>query len=296
MDALMDKKIKSLLRLLSDPNEQVATTIQDQLVQCGKSVLPYLTEAERQDPTLTPRAADVREEIHFLALKNEFQQCCRVKPDNIDLEIGAFLIAKSGYPTLDVPNYIQIIETWAEEVRPRLTPTDSAVQRIHIFNQYLFNEKGFRGNRTDYYNPENSFLNRVIDRRMGIPISLSVLYLLLGFRLGLPVKGVGMPGHFLVKVDSSPPFLFVDCFNGGILLQESDCKKFLTDSGFGFEPWYLEASPTSLILERMLRNLLGIYQQRQEPHRVKRVTALMAILKSASDPSLNYKELPWTLD
>ena len=107
-------------------------------------------------------------------------------------------------------------------------------------------------------------MNRVIDRRMGIPISLSVLYLLLGLRLGLPVKGVGMPGHFLVKVDSSPPFLFVDCFNGGTLLEESDCKKFLTDSGFGFEPWYLEPSPNPLILERMLRNLLGIYHQRQE--------------------------------
>ncbi|UCE63237.1 MAG: transglutaminase family protein [Nitrospirota bacterium] len=287
MDDLMDKKVKALLRLLSDTDEQVAMTIQDQLVRCGRSVLPYLTEAERKDPTLSPRAADIREEIHFLALRKEFQQCCRGKRDNIDLEMGAFLIAKSAYPTLEIGNYIQIIEKLAEEVRPRMTPTDSPVQRVHIFNQYLFNEKGFRGNRTDYYDPENSFLNRVIDRRMGIPISLSVLYLLLGLRLGLPVKGVGMPGHFLVKVDSSPPFLFVDCFNGGILLQESDCKKFLTGSGFGFEPWYLEPSPNSLILERMLQNLLGIYQQRQEPHRVKRVNALMAILKSASDPSLN---------
>ena len=287
MDAVMDKKIKALLRLLSDPNEQVATRIQDQLVQCGKSVLPDLAEAERQDPTLSPRAADVREEIHFLALKKEFQQCCRVKRDNIDLEIGSLLIAKSAYPTLEVTNYIQIIEKLAEEVRPRLTPADSPVQRIHIFNQYLFNEKAFRGNRTDYYDPENSFLNRVIDRRIGIPISLSVLYLLLGLRLGLPVQGVGMPGHFLVKVDSPPRLLFVDCFNGGTLLEESDCKKFLTDSGFGFEPWYLEPSPNPLILERMLRNLLGIYHQRQEPQQVKRVNALMAILKSASDRSLN---------
>jgi regulator of sirC expression with transglutaminase-like and TPR domain len=287
MDSSKDRKIKALVRLLSDPNDQVATTIQEQLVQCGKSVLPYLTQAVRQDPTLRPRVTGVQEEIHFLALKKEFQQCCTVKRDNIDLESAAFLIAKSAYPTLEVANYIQIIEKLAEEVRPRLTPTDSPVQRIHVFNQYLFEEKAFRGNRTDYYDPENSFLNRVIDRRTGIPISLSVLYLLLGMRLGLPVKGVGMPGHFLVKVVSPPPLLFVDCFNGGILLQESDCKKFLTDSGFGFEPWYLEPSPNPLILERMLRNLLGIYQKRQEPHRVKRVNALMAILKSGSDRSLN---------
>ena len=283
----MDKKVKALLLLLSDPDEQVAMKIHDQLVQCGQSVLPYLTEAEQRDPTLSPRIGDVREEIHFGLLKKEFQQCCRVERDNIDLENGAFLIAKSAYPTLEVAHYIQIIEKLAEEVRPRLNPTETPVQRIQLFNQYLFKEMGFRGNHTNYYDPENSFLNRVIDRRMGIPISLSVLYLLLGLRLGLPVKGVGMPGHFLVKVDRPPPLVFVDCFNGGVLLQESDCKKILTDSGFGFDPWYLEPSPNALILERMLRNLLGIHQQRQEPYRVKRVNALIAILKSASDPSLN---------
>jgi regulator of sirC expression with transglutaminase-like and TPR domain len=287
MDSSKEKKIKALLRLLSDPNEQVATTIQEQLVQCGQSVFPYLTEAERQDPTLYSRVADVREEIQFLGLKKEFQECCAVDGDNIDLEVGAFLIAKSAYPTLDVVYYRQIIEDLAREVRPRLTPTGSPQQVIQVFNHYLFEEKAFRGNRTDYYDPENSFLNRVIDRRTGIPITLSVLYLLLGLRLGLPVKGVGMPGHFLVKVDSPPPFLFVDCFNSGIFLQESDCKKFLTESGFGFEPYYLEPSPNHLILERMLRNLLGIYQRRQEPHRVKRVNVLMAILKTGSDRSLS---------
>ena len=282
-----EKKMKALLRLLSDPNEQVATTIQDQLVQCGQSVLPHLTEAEQQDPTLRPRVTYIREEIQFGTLKKEFQQCCSEHRDFIDLEMGAFLIAKSEYPTLKVANYIQVIQNLADEVRGRLKATESPIQRIQDFNQFLFEEKGFRGNRTDYYDPENSFLNRVIDRRTGIPISLSVLYLLLGKRLDLPVKGVGMPGHFLVKVDSPPPFLFIDCFNGGILLQESDCKKFLTDSGFSLDPWYLEPSSNQFILERMLRNLLGIYQQRQELLRVKRVMALMAILQSQPDSSLN---------
>ena len=291
MNPSEERKIKALLRLLSDRNEQVVTTIQDQLVQCGISALPHLIEAEREDPTLEPRIAEIREEISFLTLKQEFQQCCASgKPNNIDLENGAFLIAKLGYPSLQVDRYIQMIEKLAEEVRPWLKQTDSPIERIRIFNLFLFEEKAFRGNQTEYYDPENSFLNRVIDRRIGIPISLSVLYLLLGVRLGLPVQGVGMPGHFLVKVDGPPPFLFVDCFNGGVLLEESDCKKFLTDSGFGFEPWYLDPSPNHLILERMLRNLLGIYQQRQELHRVEKVNDLMAILKSESDWSLNFSD------
>ena len=272
-----------MLRLLSDPDEQVAATIQEQLVQCGPSVLPFLSEAERQDPTLSPRLAEVLEEIHFGSVKREFQECCAGEENNIDLEVGAFLIAKSAYPTLEVARYIQIIESLAQEVRPRLIPTDSPEQKIHVFNQYLFEEKAFRGNRTDYYDPENSFLNRVIDRRTGIPISLSVLYLLLGARLSLPVQGVGMPGHFLVRLDSPPPFLFVDCFNGGLLLRESDCKKYLVESGFGFEPHYLVPSSNHSILERMLRNLAGIYQRRGDSQREKRVNALMVILTARSD-------------
>lgn len=279
----MEKKIPALLRLLSDPEERVAATIQNQLVQIGEPVLPYLTEAERQDPTLCHRLATVREAIYFSALENEFQQCCSVDRDNIDLEVGAFLIAKSAYPTLDVVYYRQILDNLAQEVRPRLTSKRSPRQRIQVFNRYLFEEKAFRGNRSDYYDPDNSFLNRVIDRRTGIPITLSVLYMLLGQRLELRVMGVGMPGHFLVKVDIPPPLLFVDCFNGGIFLQESECKSFLRESGFGFEPYYLEQSSNKAILSRMLRNLVGIYQQRQEPLREQRLSSLMAILDCGSD-------------
>ena len=283
MDSLNEKKLHDLFRLLSDPNDRVAATIQDQLIQYGEPVLPYLIDAEQQDPTLGERLADVRDEIRFLGVKEEFQQCCAADGDNIDLEVGAFLIAKLAYPTLDIAYYSQLIEDLAQEVRPRLTPRSLPHQMIQTFNQYLFEEKAFRGNRTDYYDPENSFMNRVLERRIGIPISLSILYLLLGQRLGLPVKGVGMPGHFLIKVDTSPPFLYVDCFNGGIFLRESDCKKFLTESGIGFEPYYLEPSPNPVILARMLENLVRIYQHQQDAHRVQQVNALKAILKSMSE-------------
>ena len=109
----------------------------------------------------------------------------------IDLEAGTFLIARSAYPDLDVPFYARAMDNMVEKVRPRLHAKSSTKERIQSLSEYLFKERGFCGNRDDYDDPENSFLNRVIDRRTGIPITLSVLYLLLGKRLSLPLAGVG---------------------------------------------------------------------------------------------------------
>lgn len=279
----MESKINALLRLLSDPNERVARTIQEQLVKIGESTLPFLDEAEQQEPTLAPRLAGVREQIHFSSVRTEFQRLYAAGREAVDLEAGTFLIARLSYPRLDVAHYRQAIDRLAEEVRPRLTPALSVEQTIQAFNRYVFHEKGFRGNRTDYYDVDNSFLNRVIDRRTGIPITLSVLYLLLSRRLHLPVLGVGMPGHFVVKVDTPPPFLFVDCFHGGIFLREKDCEQFLRESGFGFQPRYLQPSSNDVILMRMLRNIVGIYQQRQEPGRLERFHSLIAVLEHGPD-------------
>ena len=275
----MEKQIKALIHLLSDPNEQVAKTIHDQLVQVGAPALPYLEKAEHHQPALGPRLADVKEAILFSRIEKEFQTLTFMGKGEIDLEAGTFLIARSAFPNLDVEYYTQAIDDMAEEVRPRLKSNRSTQETLQIMSQYMFKERGFRGNRTDYYDPENSFLNRVIDRRTGIPITLSALYLFLGHRLRLPLVGVGMPGHFVVKLEAPPPALFVDCFNEGIFLNEQACKNFLIESGIGYHAHYLEKSPNHLILARMLRNLIGIYQKQNERNRVDRLNSLIAILE-----------------
>ena len=286
MDSSTQRTIKSLLRLLSDPNERIAATIHEKLIEFGESALPYLDEAEQQEPSLVERLTDIREAIRFSVLQKEFLRLRSIGGNHIDLEAGTFLIAKSAYPDLDVDYYVQVIDTMAHEVQARLTPALSTEQTIQILNGYLFKEKGFRGNRAEYYDVENSFLNRVIDRRTGIPITLAVLYLLISQRLRLPIVGIGMPGHFMVRAATSSPFLFVDCFNGGTVLSEKDCEKFLKESGFGFEPHFLEQTANNLILARMLRNLVGIYQKQQEVNRVDRFNSLITILEQSSETQL----------
>ncbi len=164
------------------------------------------------------------------------------------------------------------------ELRGQIGSRVSAEETVKALNRYLFTEQGFKGNTKNYYELENSYLNRVIDRRTGIPISLSVVYLLIGKRLGLPVQGIGMPGHFLVKYEAEKYKIFIDCFNGGALLTEKNCARFLTEAGYGFEDRFLQSSPTRAILTRMIKNLLAIYNKLDEPLKKIRLTRFNEIL------------------
>jgi regulator of sirC expression with transglutaminase-like and TPR domain len=166
----------------------------------------------------------------------------------------------------------------AHEVRARIGLRASGEETVNALNRYIFSEQGFKGNTKNYYELENSYINCVIDRRVGIPISLSVVYLLIGQRLALPLLGIGMPGHFLVKYESDRYKIFIDCFNGGALLTEKNCARFLTEAGYGFDDKYLQKSPVRAILSRMVKNLLAIYSKMDEPVKTARLTKFIEIL------------------
>ena len=276
-----DTTIHALLRLLSDPNEQVACTIQDQLARLGSAVLPFLEQAGTDDVTLQPRVAFIKEEIRFGQLKDEFQKFVFKSARQGDWEYGALLIAKLAYPDLSIPHYVECLDQLAEEFRTKWLATESpSGKAARLLSNFLFKDKGFSGNREEYYEPDNSYMNRVIDTRQGIPISLSALYVFVGKRLGLPVVGVGMPGHFLVKLEGETPAQFVDCFNGGTILREQDCEQFITASGLDYDPTLLEKSSTPTILARMLRNLLSIYEQESDEKMARRVRAFLELLEN----------------
>ena len=276
-----DSTIHALLRLLSDPDEQVAGTIQDQLSRLGPSVVPFLDQAGTEDAALEPRVANIKEEIRVGQLKDEFQRFVFQSPRQEDWEHGAFLIAKLAYPDLSIPYYVECLDNLADEFRTKWHAADSPSEKAaRLLSTFLFKDKGFSGNRTQYYDADNSYLNRVIETRQGIPISLSALYVFVGKRLGLPVVGVGMPGHFLVKLEGETPEQFVDCFNGGTLIREKDCEQFITASGLDYDPQFLKKSSPPTILARMLRNLLSVYEQEPEEQMARRVRALLELLEN----------------
>ncbi|MGQ0812706.1 MAG: SirB1 family protein [Nitrospiraceae bacterium] len=273
-----DSQIRALIRLLADEDEKIVKTISGRLIDLGSSAVPLLQEAEIEQPEMADRIVSVLEEIRGGHLEEELRQLVGRSDNLVDLEAGALLIARYAYPSLDVSAYTRQLDAMAGEVRDRIGSRVSGEEAVKTLNRYLFTEQGFKGNTKNYYEVENSYLNCVIDRRTGIPISLSTVYLLIGKRLGFPIFGIGMPGHFLVKYESDRYKIFVDCFNAGALLTEKNCARFLTEAGYGFDDKYLEQSPTRAILTRMLKNLLAIYSKLDDPLKKTRLTKFIEIL------------------
>lgn len=273
-----ETQIRALIRLLSDDDQRVAQTIAGKLVEVGDRAVPMLREAEIEQPSMAERIRRVLDDIQGQRLEGEFHALSAATDETLDLETGAFLIARFAYPELDARAYRRILDSMAAEICERLGRRVSGEETVKIVNRYLFIEQGFSGNTKQYYDVENSYLNKVLERRSGIPISLSAIYLLIGKRLRLPVFGVGMPGHFLVKYETTRYRIFVDSFNGGALLTQRDCARFLEQAGYGFEERYLQKTPTRSILIRMLKNLVAIYNKMEQTSKSVRLTRFIEIL------------------
>jgi len=212
----------------------------------------------------------------------------------IDLAQACLMIAEDAYPGLDVDRYLGELERMAMRLRGPLARGGDAEERVIALNRYLFDELGYRGNTEEYYDPRNSYLNEVIDRRIGIPISLAVIYIELGRRIGLPLEGVSFPGHFLVRLRLRGGTLVLDPFCGGAPQSEDELRSRLLrvippGSTGGVPPadlpleQFLEPASKRQILARMLRNLKGIYREAGKPERVLEVlNRLLVVTPEAS--------------
>jgi len=186
-----------------------------------------------------------------------------VEDDRIDLVRAALTIAQTEYPSLNLDAYCARIEELARRVKRLVPDLGDPAESINALNRALFEEEGFRGNAEDYYDPRNSFLNDVLDRKLGIPITLAVVYMEVARRVGFPLVGVGMPGHFLLKhYDVEGREILIDPFNRGRILTAQDCQRALDqiyDGQMQLQPEFLTAVSRRQVLVRMLNNLKSIY-------------------------------------
>jgi regulator of sirC expression with transglutaminase-like and TPR domain len=220
----------------------------------------------------------------------------------IDLARACLLIAQDAYPGLDVDGYLGEIERLAARLRGRLPDADGAEERIAALNEFLFAELGYTGNAENYYDPRNSYLNEVLDRRTGIPLTLSVLYMEIGRRVGLPIEGVSFPGHFLVRLRLRGALLVLDPFSGGEPQSEADLRarlrRVIPEGATGPVPLeelpleqFLEPAGKRQILARLLRNLKGIYREADKPERQLEVLNRMLVVAPEAHGELRERGL-----
>lgn len=196
-----------------------------------------------------------------------FYQEINQPDEQINLAKAALDIAQEEYPDLDPDEYLNALDTMAAEVQERLPAQRYPLRVIQTINQYLYDDLGFTGNNENYYDPRNSFLNDVIDRRTGIPIALSLVYLEIARRIDFPMVGVGMPGHFLIRPQFEDVGIFVDAFHRGEILFEQDCRDRLAkiyQQSVQLQATFVEPVSSRRFLTRMLTNLKMIYLNRQE--------------------------------
>ena len=196
------------------------------------------------------------------------------KPDEVlDLARIALAVATDEYPDLDAVAYLDWLDATAEAIADAADLAMPLRDRLAMLDRQLFEVQGFGGNRGDYFDPRNSFLNDVIDRRTGIPITLSVIYLEVGWRLGLPLVPVSFPAHFLVASSRSRP-IFIDPFNRGARVAPDELVARLTpfagtrEQARKYLPMATVPASRRAVAKRLLRNLMGIYDRRDDPHRL----------------------------
>jgi len=216
--------------------------------------------------------------------------------EEIDLAAAALLIAEEEYPGLDVASYVGKLDRLASGVRKRLptrVPAEEPAAAIRALNGYLFEDEGFHGNQKDYYDPRNSFLNEVLDRRTGIPITMSIVYIEVARRIGFELEGVGFPGHFLVKYAGIRSTIVIDPFFQGKTLDADDLRQMLSTvhgRPVALELRHLNGVGKKQILARVLQNLRSVYADRGDTARALSAIDRLLILDPEDSNALRERD------
>jgi regulator of sirC expression with transglutaminase-like and TPR domain len=216
-----------------------------------------------------------------------------LEDEKIDLIRAALVIARSEYPNLDIEIYAARMEQLARRVAA-LVPEFHPRSAMAAVNRVLFEEANLRGNREDYYDPRNSFLNDVLDRGLGIPITLSIVYMEVAKRVGFSLSGVGMPGHFLLKYCEDGHEKLIDCFNRGDVLSRQDCQSRLDEIYSGemtLRPEFLHPISRRQILTRMLNNLKTVYLSIRNFRKALTIADLVLVLYPHSTEDVKQRAL-----
>jgi regulator of sirC expression with transglutaminase-like and TPR domain len=248
----------------------------------------------RQAEQLKERAAELKKisaDIHVRSIGDRLNKIFpdqagaqAADPKDADLLQAALLIALLDEEEIDIEAYVRLIERMVADISKKIKKDANSAAKLAALDHYLFQDNGFHGSRFDYYHRANSYLNRVIDDREGLPITLCVLYIELGRRLGLTIEGVGLPGHFVAQHigDNKKPQL-IDVFNEGKRLSREDAMKLVAEhSNQPFQEDYLKPVSKRLIVSRMLNNLMGLAQQKEDKESMLRYVELMMALDSHS--------------
>ncbi|MBB2146639.1 hypothetical protein GM921_14140 [Pedobacter sp. LMG 31464] len=278
-------EIDALVKLLDDPDEEVYQHVQERLLNYGNEVITYLESAWEQslDTLLQERIENIVHTIQFNNVKEDLNLW--YQSGAFDLLQGALIINRYQYPDLDEQAVINQIEDIKREIWVGLQHEMSSIEKIKLINHVFYNQYGFGGNTKNHHDPQNSYLNQVLESKKGNQISLAIIYATLAQKLDIPVYGVNLPQHFILGyIDESNAekeygvLFYINAFNKGAIFGKHDVDQFLRQLNLEPQPGFYSPCSNTEIIRRIIRNLISAYENLGSAEKVEELKQLQEIL------------------
>ena len=269
----------ALAKLLSDDDPDTIRLVKEQLTVIGEenpSTLQELVNAD--DARLSFHARDVLTHIDGCRAEDDFHLLCLLAGDCFDIEEAVWALSKVIDPSVCVLPFRDQINDWGSEFLERVACVWDNSERVRLLSEFLGEELEFRGNSVQYYCEENSHLPYILEARMGIPITLTLIYQMVGARAAMKIEGINLPGHFIARHGD----VFFDPFHGGRILSRADIEQILARQDMELKDSHLQSANSRQFLLRILANLLYVYDLSDEKEKRARIKSWMQVLTGAS--------------
>lgn len=277
------KELNALISLLEDPDKEIFDSVKSRLVELGIEVLPELESAweSNYDSLIQERAENIIYEIHFRDIVKSLKKWIQKKDKNL-LEAW-FIISKYQYPDIDEQFYRTKIYNLVSQINLEVEQTYSELEKISAFNRVFFTQNGFRGNTRNFQSPDNSFINTVIDKHIGNPLTLSMLYIIIAEKINLPICGVNMPKHFIIgfedvnEINGDPIKFYINPFNKGAILNRQDLEVYLKREKLKEDSKYFTPCGNTTVIKRLLNNLFHSFTFQSKNEKAQDIITLIRL-------------------
>jgi regulator of sirC expression with transglutaminase-like and TPR domain len=275
-------EIESLLLLMDDPDPFIQESVQNRFKELGENAVPLLDEfrVETSNKDDKKRVSQIIHQITFPVLKADFQEMLdRGIRNRKDLEYAVLTLSRFGNPTLRIEEYQKKLDHFAEMVEPTIRYRLDERRKMKQLIKFVFEDLNFKGDTDDYHNPDNCFIDQVIRRRRGLPITLSMVVMFLARRLEMPFFGVNMPIHFMLNYVSDKEEVLIDPYDNGAIVSYDQCYFFLKKNNIEPKPDHFKIASDIEVLIRCIRNLIHSYERLEQPHRVEDLKELLGLIE-----------------
>ena len=269
---------EAIVRLLRDNDPSTVTLLKEQLIESGSDGIAALRDLlALDDAAVSEHVREVLEKIETDEAHDEMLLFAHLFPEHGDIEAAWWLLTRCFEPDAPIAKLRRKLDAWGRRLRMLVAGANSSRERLQVLTTFMAEDLGFRGNAEEYYDPKNSLLADVIETRLGIPLSLTVLYIIVGRRANMQIDGINLPGHFIARYER----ILFDPFHQGRILSRPDCEAILARQRLKTESAYFAPAPPRLVFMRMLANLLFIFERTGEKRKHALVVSWLKALERA---------------